>query len=102
MIALLLASVLAASSTFCHRVIIKNLSDNSITNVVVSVRGNKYELKEILPKQSRTILVHPTGESDVRIEYVDESSNNQVIDVGRYLEPNTWPEVISVNIPIGK
>ena len=98
-LAVLFAAILAARNSFGHRVTVKNLGDKTIRKVVVLVTGNKYELEEILPNQSRTIVVRPRGDSDVRIEYIDESSNNQVIEVGRYLEPNTWPETISVNIP---
>ena len=97
-------SVLIAVSSFAfnyfaHRVTVTNQGESSLNGVVVLVEGNRYEIGEIKPHLSRTVIVRPKGESDVRIEYLDESKKTCTIEVDCYLEPNTWPETILVDVP---
>ena len=99
--ALILAVSAFAFNYFAHRVTVRNQGDSSIKGVAVLVRGNKYEIGEIMPHQSRTVIVRPKGESDVRIEYLDEVKKTCTIKVDCYLEPNTWPDTILVDVPKG-
>ncbi len=97
--ALLIAVSLFVCNYFAHRVTVSNQGDSSLKGVVVLVQGNRYEIGEIMPHKSRTVIVRPKGESDVRIEYLDESKKTCTIEVDCYLEPNTWPETILIDVP---
>jgi len=97
--ALLIAVSFFVLNCFAHRVTVRNQGDSSLNGVVVLVQGNRHEIGEIMPHQSRTVIVRPKGESDVRIEYLDESKKTCKIEVDCYLEPNTWPETILVDVP---
>lgn len=98
-LALFIAVSVFAFNHFAHRVTVRNRSRSTLEGVAVVVRGNKYVIGDILPHQSRTVIVRPKGESDVRVEYFDEGKRTCTIEVNCYLEPNTWPETILVDAP---
>ena len=50
-------------------VTVKNVSDQTMSSVVVRVTGAAYKLGDIDPGESRGVRVSPTGESHVEIEH---------------------------------
>lgn len=64
--ALALAGLLAGCSS-APRLLLINLSGRELTDVEVSGQGFRTSLGRLAPDGRRTLRVHPTGESGVRL-----------------------------------
>lgn len=77
------------------RVTIENKGSNSLRMVTLIVTGNNYEMGDINPGASKSVLVSVTGESYVELS---QSNGNQLIlDV--YLEPGYGGEIYATVTP---
>ena len=68
------------------RVTVVNLDPTALTGVTVHVTGADYDLGDIQPSASQTVRVRPTGESDVRIGYVNAAGEHVSLEDNAYLE----------------
>ena len=70
---LLYIAGIAVRSRFGIRVVISNLSGETLRNVVVKVeeRGNRYGFADLEPGDRKRIWVQPVTECHIKVEFVD-------------------------------
>ena len=64
---------------------ISNEASSSISNIVLSGTGYRTTIFKLEPGKSITVVLHPTGEAGIRVEFLS-SGGPKVSEVG-YIEP---------------
>ena len=88
----------AAIANPSPRIILRNLSQNSLTNVVVSGAGFSRHLAQLEPSQRMEWHAEPSGESSISLRF---DSAGRTIDSGKqgYFEPRNHYRVDAVVQP---
>jgi len=86
---LFVVTIISGCNTDKTRVTIENKGLNSLRSVTLIVTGNNYEMGDIRPRTSKSVLVSVTGESHVELSQMN--ANRLSLDV--YLEPGYGGEV---------
>ena len=76
---------------------IHNAGSHTLSSVAVVVTGNSYSLGDLPPNSTRSVVVVPTGESDVGISLVDPAGHVKRLNAGGYFEPG-YTGTISVDL----
>lgn len=96
-IVLLLALLLRPRLT----VTLKNFGSRPLTSVRLTVTGSETFVGNLAAGAERTVRIYPASDSDLKLEYVDESGDLQRIDAGGYFGRSTSGR-IEVDIRDGK
>ncbi len=98
---LIVLSAIGAAALVCSggvSVVVQNKGPERISDVMVHVTGNSYEIGEMEPGQSRKIRVTPKGESHVEITFLDASHNQHRVVAECYFEERHYQGTIEVDI----
>lgn len=68
------------------QVTVENSGTSPLNSVVLHVTGSSYDLGDIVPGESATARVSPTGESELEVEFKDIDGQIQNLNVGGYFE----------------
>lgn len=92
------AGLIVCATTRGVSVIVHNKGPEKISNATVHVTGNSYEIGTLIPGQSRTILVKPSGDSNVQIVFMDSRNIQNRVDADCYLESSGSRGSIAIDI----
>lgn len=85
----LLAAFPAIAVHFWPRIQVRveNSGDRPVRQIALRVTGNAYELGDLAPGEFKEVVVKPTGESSLQIEFEDEAGAKIQSDANEYIEP---------------
>src|SRR5579863_1704711 len=76
------------------QVTVENNGQRSVCELVVHVTGRSYPLGDLPPGASKNVIVAPSGESSIVIEFQDETGHKFQSDAGEYIEPGYNASII--------
>jgi hypothetical protein len=68
-------------------VTVDNLGPDRLSRVIVHVTGRAYPLGDLRSGEARTVLVSPTSESHVEVEFTTSDGTNARLSADCYFEP---------------
>ena len=83
---ILVAYITLQAFTGAPVITVTNNASSAVSNVVLSGSGYRTVISKIEPGETVTVVVHPRGESDIRIEYLSPAGQRSRDDLG-YIEP---------------
>lgn len=80
--------ILVGLYTFLHsgvKVTIRNTETVPLYSLSVHVTGKTYDLGDVAPKEAKSVMVNPKGESHIEIEH-GKDAKRKIITIDCYLE----------------
>jgi len=80
---------LGGCSLFCRvDVAVVNEGLTPVTDLTISYKGGRELIRELWPGESLELSIHPSGESDVEINFADATGHSRGRNIGIYLAPD--------------
>lgn len=69
-------------------VVVTNTGDTQVTTISLHYTGGESIVPDLQPRSSFRVPIHPTGESDLQLTFVDSEGNSHSEKIDIYIEPN--------------
>jgi len=83
------------------RVTVKNRGPRPLTNVVVHVTGNSYQLGTLRVGESQSVSVQSRGESGVELVFTQDTGDQVRLNAGGYFESSGYEGTIEIELEDG-
>jgi hypothetical protein len=94
---LFLAILMASCAVEYPRVTVVNTSDGPLAGIVLTLEeGTTYTLGSLDAGAETTVVVEPRGESDVTIDYTDDSGETRTASGGYFEEVGDYHLILTV------